>query len=247
MLKNKVTLITGCSRGIGNSILNTFAENRSEIIACFRKKNNQNIQIVNEIKKKYKIKITALYFNLFDQESIEKKINFILKKKKIDVLVNNAGVLKSSLFQMTTIRSMKEMLDINLFSHLLISQIIIKSMVLNKKGSIINISSTSGIDSNVGRISYATSKSALITATEVISKEVGRYNIRVNAIAPGVSDTDMYREGHSEKIKKDILEKISLKRVSKPKEIANVALFLASDLSSYLTGQVLRVDGGMQN
>ena len=139
------------------------------------------------------------------------------------------------------------MLDINLFSHLLISQIIIKSMVLNKKGSIINISSTSGIDSNVGRISYATSKSALITATEVISKEVGRYNIRVNAIAPGVSDTDMYREGHSEKIKKDILEKISLKRVSKPKEIANVALFLASDLSSYLTGQVLRVDGGMQN
>jgi len=119
--------------------------------------------------------------------------------------------------------------------------------VLNKKGSIINISSTSGIDSNVGRISYATSKSALITATEVISKEVGRYNIRVNAIAPGVSDTDMYREGHSEKIKKDILEKISLKRVSKPKEIANVALFLASDLSSYLTGQVLRVDGGMQN
>ena len=139
MLKNKVTLITGCNRGIGNSLLNTFAKNKSEIIACFRKKNKQNIKIINEVKTKYKIKITPLYFDLFDQESIEKKINFILKKKKIDVLVNNAGILKSSLFQMTTIKSMKEMLDINLFSHLLISQIIIKSMILNKKGSIIMV------------------------------------------------------------------------------------------------------------
>ena len=148
---------------------------------------------------------------------------------------------------MTKIESIKEMFEINFFSQLSITQLVLKSMIAKKKGSIINISSTSGLDSNLGRISYACSKSSLITATKVISKEVGFSNVRVNAIAPGISDTDMFNLGHSEKIKKSILETISLKRISSPEEIANVALFLASDLSSYITGQVVRVDGGMQN
>jgi len=247
MLKNKVSLITGCNRGIGYSILKKFAENKSDIIACFRKKNKQNIKITNELKKKYKIKIVPLYFDLSDANSLEKKILSVVNKYKIDVLVNNAGILKSSLFQMTKIESIKEMFEINFFSQLSITQLVLKSMVAKKKGSIINISSTSGLDSNLGRISYASSKSSLITATKVISKEVGFYNVRVNAIAPGISDTDMFNLGHSEKIKKSILETISLKRISSPEEIANVALFLASDLSSYITGQVVRVDGGMQN
>jgi len=247
MLKNKVSLITGCNRGIGYSILNKFAENKSDIIACFRKKNKQNIKITNELKKKYKIKIVPLYFDLSDKNSLEKKILSVVNKYKIDVLVNNAGILKSSLFQMTKIESIKEMFEINFFSQLSITQLVLKSMIAKKKGSIINISSTSGLDSNLGRISYACSKSSLITATKVISKEVGFSNVRVNAIAPGISDTDMFNLGHSEKIKKSILETISLKRISSPEEIANVALFLASDLSSYITGQVVRVDGGMQN
>jgi len=247
MLKNKVTLITGCNRGIGYSILKKFAENKSDIIACFRKKNTTNTKIINEVKKKYKVKIIPLFFDLNDKNSIEKKILPILNKSKIDVLVNNAGILKSSLFQMTKIQSIKEMFEINFFSQLTITQLVLKSMIAKKQGSIINISSTSGIDANFGRISYASSKASLITATEVISKEVGSYNVRVNAIAPGVSDTDMYNFGHSEKIKKNIVDAISLNRVSTPEEIANVALFLASDLSSYVTGQVLRVDGGIQN
>ena len=225
MLKNKLTLITGCNRGIGYAILKKFAENKSDIIACFRKKNNYNIKIINDLKKNYKIKITPLYFDLSNNKNIEKKILPIVSKKKINVLVNNAGILNSSIFQMTKIQSIKDMFEINFFSQLYITQLVLKSMIATNKGSIINISSTSGLDANFGRVSYASSKSSLITATEVISKEVGSYNVRVNAIAPGVSDTDMFNMGHSDKIKKNILGRISLKRISKPEEIANVALF----------------------
>lgn len=247
MLKKKLSVITGCSRGIGKEIFITFAKNKSDIVACFRKKNKKNLSFIEEMRDKYKIKVFPVFFDLSNEKQILKKLTPIIINSKIDILVNNAGILSSSLFQMTSISSMKNMFDVNFFSQLQITQLVLKSMVKNKNGSIINISSTSGIDSNIGRISYATSKSALITATQVISKEVGPHNVRVNAIAPGISKTDMYETGHNDKIKKMIIEKVSLKRESDPKEIASVALFLASDLSSYITGQVIRVDGGMQN
>ena len=247
LLKNKTAVITGCSRGIGKEILTTFAKNKSNIIACFRSKTKKNLLLIQEIKKKYKVQITPVFFDLNDEKKIAKRLIPLISNLKIDILINNAGILSSSLFQMTSVSSMKSMFEVNFFSQMHITQLVLKSMIKNKKGSIINISSTSGIDANIGRLSYASSKAALISATKVISKEVGSYNVRVNAIAPGISKTDMFEKGHSEKIKKIILEKVSLKRVSEPKEIANVALFLASDLSSYLTGQVIRVDGGMQN
>ena len=118
-------------------------------------------------------------------------------------------------------------------------------MVKNKKGSIVNISSSSAIEANIGRIAYASSKAALITASKVIANELGKFNIRVNVIAPGLTDTDMMNESTPISALNETINRISLGRIAKPSEIANVALFLSSDLSNYITGQVFRVDGGM--
>ena len=121
----------------------------------------------------------------------------------------------------------------------------IKPMIKNKSGSIIYISSTSACDNTVGRTAYSASKSALTSHSITLSRELGRNNIRVNSIAPGLTDTDMMRNNTSDKIINEVSSSISLKRVAKPEEIANTALFLASDLASYVTGQTIRVDGGM--
>jgi len=119
-------------------------------------------------------------------------------------------------------------------------------MIKNKKGNIIYVSSSSAIDGNEGRSAYSSSKAALNAQAKVLSKELGIYNVRVNAIAPGLTDTDMMKKNTQEKVINDVISLTSLKRVGKPEEIANVVLFLASELSSFITGQVLRVDGGMQ-
>ena len=118
-------------------------------------------------------------------------------------------------------------------------------MMKNKKGSILYISSSSALDGNEGRSAYSSAKSALITQSKVLSRELGAYNIRVNTIAPGLTDTDMMKKNTSQDAIKDVLSRVSLKRIADPIEIANVALMLSSDLSSYITGQVIRADGGM--
>ncbi len=137
------------------------------------------------------------------------------------------------------------MLTINFSSQLYLTQSLSRPMMRKKTGSIINIASTAALDGNAGRMAYAASKSALIAATKVISREMGRYNVRANVIAPGLTETDMMRESTADEMIKEILGSVSLGRTGFPTEIANVALFLASDLASYITGQVIRVDGGM--
>ena len=146
---------------------------------------------------------------------------------------------------MTSIKKFKEVFEINFFSQTIFTQYILKSMIKNKGGSILFISSSSALDGNEGRSAYSASKSALISQAQTMSRELGSYNIRVNTIAPGLTDTDMMKNNTPEKIMKDVISRTTLKRVGDPKEIANVALFLSSNLSSYITGQVIRVDGGM--
>ena len=172
-------------------------------------------------------------------------IKIVIQNKPVNILVNNAGIIHTSLFQMTSIEKMKEIFDINYFSPLLFTQYIVKKMAKQKEGSIINISSSSAIEANEGRLAYASSKAALITSTKVIAKELGRLNIRVNAIAPGLTETDMMKSSTPENILQETIKRISLNRVGSPDEIANVVLFLSSNLSNYITGQVLSVDGGM--
>ncbi len=245
MLKGKTVLITGSNRGIGYSILETFSKNGANIIACLRKPNNKLENEFNNISKKYNNDIKIFCFDLNNENEVLKGSQEILNlNQNIDVLVNNAGINNVALFQMTPIKKIREVFEINLFSHMILTQKIIKNMIKNKKGSIINISSNAATECDVGRSAYASSKSALISFTKVLSKELGPYNIRTNAIAPGLTNTNMMDKDISKKIIEETIKKIPLKRPGTPEEISNVALFLASDLSSYINGETIYVTGG---
>ena len=154
-------------------------------------------------------------------------------------------MIHTAIFQMTSIKKLKEVFEIDFFSQTNFTQYILKSMVKNKKGSILYISSSSALDGNEGRSAYSAAKSALITQSKVLSRELGVHNIRVNTIAPGLTDTNMMKKNTTQETIKDVLSRVSLRRIASTEEIANTALFLSSDLSSYITGQVIRVDGGM--
>jgi 3-oxoacyl-[acyl-carrier protein] reductase len=245
LLKDKCAVVTGCNRGIGKSVLETFASNGADIWACARSESKDFLSLIQDLESKYKVTIKPVFFDLSDIDSVKQGIKTIsAEKKPIDILVNNAGSISTSLFQMTPLSKVKEMFDVNFFSMFQFTQGIVKSMVKNG-GSVINLSSSAGIEGNEGRVSYASSKSAVITFGQVVSRELGRNNIRVNTIAPGLTETEMMIDSTPEDVLRQTLERISLHRTAKPEEIANVALFLASNLSSYMTGQVLRADGGM--
>ena len=145
---------------------------------------------------------------------------------------------------MTSIDKIKEIFDINFFSQLKLTQKLMKIMIKNKKGSIINISSNAAVECDAGRVGYASSKAALIAFTKVLSKELGSFNIRVNAIAPGLTNTKMMGKDISRKVIEEAIKRVSLKRPAEPEEISDVVAFLASDLSSYITGEVIFVTGG---
>ncbi len=246
LIKGKTAVITGCNRGIGKALLEVFAKNGANVWACVRKPDVDFTEYIKGLVAEIGVKIKPVYFDLQDSEQIKEGVKTIRSAKEpIDILVNNAGVIHTSLFQMTSIDKMREMFELNLFSQMLLTQQISKIMMRQKSGSIINLSSSAAIEANEGRTAYAASKSALITSTQVLSKELAGCGIRVNAIAPGLTQTDMMVESTPEDILANTLQRISMKRVGRPEEIANTALFLASDLSSYMTGQVLRVDGGM--
>ena len=246
MISKKTAIITGCNRGIGKEILRTFAKNEANIWACTREKNDEFSKEIDFLQKKNDIWIRNINFDFANAEATKQAAKKIISESNsIDILVNNAGVIETSLFQMTKINSIRKLFDINYFSQLIFSQVIISKMIKKKAGSIINISSTSAIDANVGRLAYVASKSALLVSSQVLSKELANYNIRVNIIAPGLTNTDLMKNNHTESILNETISRISMKRIAEPEEIANVVLFLASNLSSYITGQIIRVDGGL--
>ena len=246
LLKNKTAVITGCSKGIGKKILEIFSSNGANIFACTRNINEEFKNHLEDLKKKFNNEIIPIQFNLNEESEIKKASNEILSSKKnIDILVNNAATIHSAIFQMTSMKKLKEIFEINFFSQTLFTQYILKSMIKNKSGSIVYISSSSALDGNEGRSAYSSTKSAIIAQAKVLSRELGAHNIRVNTIAPGLTDTDMMKDNTPAELIKEFKSRISLKRIANPEEIANVVLLLSSDLTSYITGQVIRVDGGM--
>ena len=246
LLKGKTAVVTGCNRGIGKKILEIFSENKATVFACVRNVDEEFKSYLDELTKKFNNQIIPIQFDLIDENKIKVAANDILASNKpIDILVNNAATIHTALFQMTSIKKLKNIFEINFFSQMVFTQNIMKSMVKNKNGSIVYISSTSAIDGNIGRSSYSSSKAAIIAQAKTLSREVGKMNIRVNVIAPGLTNTDMMSQNTPENIKTDVISRTSLMRIGETKDIANVALFLSSDLSSYLTGQTIRVDGGM--
>ncbi len=246
LLNKKTSIITGCNRGIGKKILEIFSQNKSTIFACVRNIDQEFKNYTNNLVKKNGNKIFIIKINFEDMESVKSAAQEIINSKiPIDILINNAGIIENSIFQMTTSKSLKKIFEVNYFSQTLFTQYVLKSIIKNKKGSIVYISSTSALDGIVGRNAYSSSKAAIISQANTLSREIGKMNIRVNVISPGLTNTDMMKENTTDKILKETVEKLSLKRIASAEEIANVALFLSSDLSSYITGQTIRVDGGM--
>tara|TARA_B100001057_G_scaffold467045_1_gene524778 strand:- start:4367 stop:5110 length:744 start_codon:yes stop_codon:yes gene_type:complete len=246
LLKNKTAIITGCNKGIGKEILKIFSENGAKVFACVRVIDEKFTAEITKLKNKNNSEIIPISFDLLNEDQIKDAAKKILSlSEKIDILVNNAGAIETALFQMTSSKKLKEIFEVNFFSQITLTQFILKSMIKNKSGSIINISSISGLDANVGRSAYSASKSALISQSKVLSREVGGYNVRVNCIAPGLVNTDMLNKNTSSEIIEKMIQNISLRRIANPIDIANVVLFLSSDLSKYITGQVIRVDGGI--
>ena len=197
------------------------------------------------MKIKNNISITPIYFDLENSDQIKIAISKIISLKiKIDILVNNAGFASGAYFQMTPIADLERMMKINFISQIQFTQGISRYMARYKSGSIVNIGSTAGIFGDIGMLSYGSSKAALIFATKTMASELGQYNIRVNVIAPSVTKTEMYDQ-MEEKARTKLIELSAFKRAAEPIEIANVALFLSSDLSTFVNGQVLRIDGGI--
>lgn len=245
LLQKKTAIITGCNRGIGKATLETFAENGADIFACIRKESGEFTGLAARLAEKTGVTITPVYFDFAESEQVKAGIKTIISsKKQIDILVNNAGVGSGSFFQMTSMKDLKQVFEINYFSQILFTQGISRYMTRFKTGSIINIGSTAGLIGDAGMTSYGSSKAALMYATKTMATELGAMNIRVNAIAPSITKTDMFDQ-MEEKARDKLIENSALKRPAEAVEIANAALFLASDLSSYVTGQVLRVDGGL--
>ena len=244
ILDGKTALITGCNRGIGKSILKSFASNGADIWACTRKQSDEFNTFLDHLRSECGVKINTLNFDLLNESEIKEKLKQLYTSNlKIDILVNNAGISHGGFVQMTSMNQIKSVFEINFFSQILIIQIIAKIMLRQKKGSIINIASVAGIDANPGNIAYGSSKAALIYATKTMAKEFAPF-VRVNAIAPGLTETEM--AGEMEKnARENMVSSSAMKRMADPAEIAEVALFLASDQSSFVNGQIIRVDGGM--
>tara|TARA_B100000686_G_C16642397_1_gene890873 strand:- start:328 stop:1080 length:753 start_codon:yes stop_codon:yes gene_type:complete len=245
LLEGKNIVITGCLRGIGKSTLEIFSKNGANIYACAEEKNLEYEQHVELISNENNVEINPIYFDLSNEDEVKTSMRKIIAEKKpIHGLVNIAGMVFNGLFNMTSIQNMREVFMINFFSQMLITQYISKLMIRQKYGSVVNVSSIAGLDGNPGQIAYSSSKAALIGATKTLAGELGEYGIRVNAVAPGVVSTNMTKSLPKDKFDA-LVSKSSIPRAGTPEEVANVLLYLVSDLSEYVTGQILRVDGGI--
>lgn len=242
----KTVVITGSNRGIGKAILEEFAKAGYNVWACSRSLSFENEMFYKTMELENDIWIKPVIFDMLDLEAVKLAAKQINKDKiPINAIINNAGILgEPKLFSMTSIDEIKTQFDVNFFHPMLFTQILLKNMMRYKNGSIVNMSSVSGLDGYGIQFGYVSSKAALIGATKKLARELTAFNIRVNAIAPGIVDTDMAAMMTDEQ-KKEVCDKITMKRSANPLEIAKTALFLVSENSSYITGQVIRVDGGM--
>ena len=244
-LQCKTAIITGCNRGIGHAIVEVFAREGANIWAHAREETADFIADMKSIGQRYDVKIMPIFFELTNETEIKAELKIIMSSKThIDILVNNAGIVgENRLFQMTSIQSMREVFEVNFFAPTMMTQYTARLMIRQNQGCIINMASIAGIDGDPAQYEYSASKAALIGATKKLAIELGKSGIRVNAIAPGLTETSMV-QNMSHAMKQETIEKLILKRLARPEEIANVVAFMASDLASYMTGQILRVDGG---
>lgn len=244
MLKGKNVIVTGATRGIGKEIALTLAQNRANIAMNYRNLNSEVEDLINEIKS-FGVDVLAIKCDVSITDEVD---NFVKEVKShyntIDILVNNAGITKDGLILRMKEEDFDDVLDVNLKGTFNTTKAVSSIMVRQKYGKIINISSVVGISGNAGQCNYAASKAGVIGFSKSVARELASRNINVNVVAPGYINTDMTKN-LPDKVKEEIIKSIPMKKIGDPKEVANLVLFLSSNLSDYITGQVINVDGGM--
>lgn len=244
MIKNKNAIVTGGTRGIGKEIAKTLAENGANIAINYRNYSEEVENLVEELKS-FGVKVLAVKCDVSNEAEVNNFIKEVKDKfESIDILVNNAGITKDGLIIRMSEKDFNDVIDINLKGTFNTTKAVSAVMVKQRYGKIINISSVVGVTGNAGQCNYAASKAGVIGFSKSIARELAARNINVNVIAPGYINTDMTKV-LPEKVKDEVLKTIPMKKIGEPKEVANLALFLSSNLSDYITGQVINVDGGM--
>lgn len=242
LLSNKIALVSGCNRGIGKSVAETFAKSGAIVYA--------NARTPGSLDELASIKfgegeIRPIYFDVTDINAVRDAFVKIKKEQgRLDCLVNNAGILVDTLVTMLNRSTLREIYETNVFAVFEMMQYASRLMIKKKRGSIINVASICGDEGGMrGQTAYSSSKGAVLALTKTAAKELGEFNIRVNAVSPGFIDTDMFRSGPKE-IQEQLVDGVYLdKRVGQSSEVADVCEFLASDKSSYVNGENIRIDG----
>ena len=243
-LNNKISLVTGGTRGIGREVALALAKEGSDVAISYTSNEELALNIVEEIKN-LGVNSIAVEANVANNDDVVNMIKTVEEKLgTIDILVNNAGITKDNILIKMSEEDWDSVLDVNLKGVFLCSKAVARAMMKKRYGKIINISSVVGINGNPGQSNYSASKAGVIGFTKSIAKELASRGIRINAIAPGFIETDM-TNALKDEIKNEMMKNIPLNSFGQPKDIAHLALFLASEKSDYITGEVIKVDGGM--
>ena len=225
----KTVLLTGANRGIGKALLEAFSKEGATVIALVRNaKDESYLNYIKSLQDKYEASVSTHEIDLTDSEKLTK----LLKE-----------IIKTTPFVMTSYDKLKEVFEVNFFAPVTIMQLMARKMIKQGSGSIINMASVGGIEVNPGYLAYGSSKSSLIFATECLSKEVGLYGVRVNAVAPGLIDTSMGHYKNETELNK-VIDRTSLRKMGTVDDVVSICLYLASDKAKFITGQTIRVDGG---
>lgn len=246
MLSGKNAIVTGANRGIGKAIVETFAKNGANVWACARQYNEDFEKNMAELQTKYQVWIKPIYFELEDEGEIKNGMKKIMSEhERIDILVNNAGILDMRLFQMTQMERVRKMYQVNLFAPMLMTQMTLRVMARKKQGCIINVASLAGEQASPGNSIYGSSKAALAHWTKILASEITESGIRVNAVAPGNTETGML-DAHKNEVRNELYKESFMNRLGQPTEIAEAVVFLASDKASFINGCILDVNGGVR-
>ena len=241
--RGKNVFITGTRRGIGRELVRAFAMRGASIYAHARKASEEFEAHNAELAQNYGVTIRPVYFDMTDENAMKAAVQEIMKEMSPHILINNAGLQHGGFFMLTPLKKVRELFEVNLFSQMRLTLLFVKTMLLRQAGAIVNVASISGLDMKPGNSAYGVSKAALIAWTKVLATELGSSGIRVNAVAPGLTDTDGGNLMEA-KARAAMLEASALKRMGTVDEIAQVVCFLAADEASFVNGQIIRVDGG---
>ena len=244
-MDKKVALITGGARGIGKKIAEKFARNGYNIVINYVSEKTDVNKLESDLSQNGKVEVLCIKCDVTDFNSCQEMVKEAVDKfGKIDVLINNAGIAKDNLLMRMKEEDFDKVINVNLKGTFNMTKNVISYMMKKRSGRIVNISSVVGVSGNSGQANYAASKAGIIGFTKSVAKELASRNILANAVAPGFIETDM-TDVLSESVKESIYSQIPLKKMGKPEEVANAVYFLGSDENTYITGQVLNVDGGM--